>query len=107
MTKRPKGKVITTSFDKIDHKTHDTTTDSAHSEMAILCKTARLGIAILFMWWGTWTLADQLVLQFSPYLEVTAVVIGALIYSWENLFACIVRHRDIVTVRLQNTLQRL
>lgn len=109
MTKRPKGKTITTSFDKMDQETDDTTTttDSAHSQMAIHFKTARLGTAILFMWWGTWTLADQLLLQFSPYVEVAAVVIGVLLYSWEHLFSSILRHRDVVTVRIQNTLQNL
>lgn len=39
----------------------------------------RIAISALFIWWGTWSLADRLLLKYSPVPELVSIAIALLL----------------------------
>lgn len=70
-------------------------------------KEIRVGVAVLLIWWGVWTLADRLLIAFSPWSELAAVALGIILFRWASIHDVSFRHYDSVCKHLQQHLERI
>jgi hypothetical protein len=65
----------------------------------------RIATGALFRWWGVWSLADRILLKYSPVFELVSIVIAALLYLVPHLIqwarAGMVSLKEHVVVHLQ------
>lgn len=65
----------------------------------------RIAISALFMWWGTWSLADRLLLKYSPVPELVSIAIALLLSLIPQLMplarARVVSFKENVNAHLQ------
>lgn len=67
----------------------------------------RIGVAVLLLWWGAWTLADRHLIQLSPWSEIAALTLGSFIFFWDRVGACALRHHDAFRSQICISLQRI
>ena len=41
----------------------------------------KVGLAVLLIWWGTWTLLDLYLIPFSPWAEIALILFGLLLMA--------------------------
>jgi hypothetical protein len=101
MTKRPDG-VTTIALT-------DTADDDAASVPLVNGRyhEMRVGVAILCFWWALWTLADRVLIRFSPWSEIGAMAVGAVIYFWQHGCDLFFKSLNYLTLYVQQQLQRI
>jgi hypothetical protein len=83
MSKRPNGSV---ALNEVDENGDDD--PAAHR------RYLRFGVAVLLMWWGAWTLADNYLITYSPWSEFAAIGLGAALYVCAGMRAAIAAQSD-------------
>eukprot|EP00966_Prymnesium_polylepis_P207588 4808353-Prymnesium_polylepis.2 len=106
MTKRPNGST-TVSLQEVSEHGDDGPSATPHHQPDDPWRDFRFGVSVLLVWWGVWTIADKTLIVFSPWSEIMAILLGAVLYLWECTRTIVTAQANVLKTSLMSIVNRI
>jgi hypothetical protein len=106
MTKRP---ICSTSvsLQEVPENGDDGLSTTPHRQPDDPWRDFRFGASVLLVWWGVWTIADRTLIVSSPWSEIAAILLGAVLYLWERTRAAMTAQVDVLKTSVVSMVNRI